>query len=209
MDRQQVSGGEREADPGLRRATDRGTLPPAGEAPLAGEGAVTPPPGLNEPAKSLDKMGRAHRVDTRPANWRSLRNAGRIKTPEKTRAARRLYDARKQSEEPEPPARTQRMWPDGSVECAICRERTSDKAADHCHATGCVRDWLCRRCNAGLGFFRDNPAYLRAAADYIERHRNAPQTGLPYTLAHMRRLSKRQVERMAAQLLSDETPRNG
>ena len=47
--------------------------------------------------------------------------------------------------------------------------------ADHDHATGRHRDLLCLSCNNGIGYFYDNPALLRAAADYIERHRQVLQ----------------------------------
>lgn len=43
---------------------------------------------------------------------------------------------------------------------------------DHNHESGAVRDLLCTRCNQGLGYFRENPDLLRAAADYLDRHRS-------------------------------------
>ena len=56
--------------------------------------------------------------------------------------------------------------------CAICTSTDPGSKigwnVDHCHATGQVRFVLCAHCNRGLGGFRDNPAWLRKAADMLE-----------------------------------------
>lgn len=57
--------------------------------------------------------------------------------------------------------------------CAICRysDRSDPKffpVVDHCHATGIVRGLLCANCNHAIGKFKDNPALLRDAAQYLE-----------------------------------------
>lgn len=70
--------------------------------------------------------------------------------------------------------------------CAICGEpETASRngqvmhlSVDHCHTTGDVRDLLCKGCNNGIGWFKENPAAMRAAADYIERHK-AKQNSVP------------------------------
>jgi hypothetical protein len=59
--------------------------------------------------------------------------------------------------------------------CAICSDPMSPPYVDHDHAHcgkgkacgKCVRGLLCRRCNLGLGYFRDNPTFLRGAAFYL------------------------------------------
>lgn len=57
--------------------------------------------------------------------------------------------------------------------CATCREVLEigkETHIDHCHTTERVRGILCGHCNVALGQARDNPATLRALADYIERN---------------------------------------
>lgn len=59
-------------------------------------------------------------------------------------------------------------WEQQGRACALCR-REVPFVIDHDHDSGRVRMLLCYRCNVGLGFFGENPARLREAADYIER----------------------------------------
>lgn len=53
--------------------------------------------------------------------------------------------------------------------CAICH-RVTKLVADHDHLTGYSRGLLCHDCNAGLGFFKDNPFLLRAAVQYLSQY---------------------------------------
>jgi hypothetical protein len=57
--------------------------------------------------------------------------------------------------------------------CAICADAfttTRNTHTDHEHITGIFRGVLCGNCNTALGNFKDSPAVLRAAADYVEFH---------------------------------------
>lgn len=61
------------------------------------------------------------------------------------------------------------------VRCEICGKAFTQSgqrgpAFDHDHGSGRARAWLCGPCNGGLGSFGDNPAILRAAAEYLLRH---------------------------------------
>jgi hypothetical protein len=54
--------------------------------------------------------------------------------------------------------------------CAICKTQVAlmDSAVDHNHNTGEFRGVLCKQCNRALGMFKDNPAILRNAVEYLE-----------------------------------------
>lgn len=62
--------------------------------------------------------------------------------------------------------------------CGICKNDLSKEInqvmVDHCHETNRIRGLLCRRCNIGLGMFKDNVGVLSEAIQYLNRA-NYPQ----------------------------------
>ena len=62
-----------------------------------------------------------------------------------------------------------RMLKEQNGACKICLGVDAHKAlaVDHDHQTKVVRGLLCDRCNRGLRHFKDSPAYLQLAIDYL------------------------------------------
>lgn len=66
------------------------------------------------------------------------------------------------------------LWVSQDGKCAICdvdmmpKGRTpTSVAVDHNHVNGAVRGLLCRVCNVGIGYLRDDPDLLVRAAEYL------------------------------------------
>lgn len=60
-----------------------------------------------------------------------------------------------------------------SVPISLDRSSPNPVNVDHDAVTGNVRQLLCGNCNRGLGLFFHNTEMLRAAADYLEFHRES------------------------------------
>ena len=55
--------------------------------------------------------------------------------------------------------------------CAICKQKSGEKylSIDHNHETGEIRGLLCKKCNMGLGMFRDSVLILTEAIKYLNK----------------------------------------
>lgn len=105
----------------------------------------------------------------------------RRRTCPKERARRKAdnYRRRLHSEYGLTPEQVQAMLEQQGFRCRPCgRDITDSACVDHCHATGKVRELLCRMCNFALGHAGDDPTRLRALADYLEHHqtKKSPET---------------------------------
>jgi len=65
------------------------------------------------------------------------------------------------------------MWEKQNKECKICGtllDSFPKVAIDHCHKTGKIRGFLCKKYNTGLGMFQDNIEILIKAAAYLAQN---------------------------------------
>ena len=103
----------------------------------------------------------------------------RAKKPEKYKTLYAVYtkEWRKKNRQKVESARLQRLYGIGLEEygalleaqgglCAICKKE-SKLHVDRCHDSGSIRGLLCASCNVGIGFFRNDPLTLGAAASYL------------------------------------------
>lgn len=96
---------------------------------------------------------------------KTLAQEYRVNNPGRRRKAdiRRMYGL--------PPDQYDAMLAAQGGACDICRVPFAGTPhVDHCHKSGAVRGLLCDGCNHGIGKFGDDPAAMRRAADYLERH---------------------------------------
>lgn len=66
----------------------------------------------------------------------------------------------------------EKMYKEQGGKCLICEATESTLghrlAVDHCHTSGKIRGLLCKACNLGLGYYRDNETYLANAIRYLK-----------------------------------------
>ena len=133
-----------------RYARRRGGLPVCGAANSVRERMGLPAFRINPTRKGADlRQCSKTRRDSVPAEEKRLRTAMR-----KYRISRSTYLS---------------LVEGHGGSCGICGQGPVKLHVDHDHKTGAVRGLLCNRCNVGLGWFLDSPAFLLNAINYLRR----------------------------------------
>lgn len=137
-----------------------------------------------------NEASHAKRLAQDPEKIRALARARAVKSYhkhlDKNREKQRLHQAKRRADPDEllkiqsrkraggaglTPDQLEAMFQAQGCVCAICGSDTPGSKngwnVDHCHKTNHVRFVLCAHCNRGLGAFRDNPAWMRKAADML------------------------------------------
>lgn len=136
--------------------------------------------GLNSNCRVCDrKYRREHYIKNRERYLEQAREHHRrtyvpVPRSERRRAPRRPFDPSQKFRRAKygiTPEVLNKMMADQGGVCAICGVQPDVPYVDHDHVTGEVRGVLCRACNVGLGFFRDDPARMLEAVAYLSRER--------------------------------------
>ncbi len=127
--------------------------------------------GLTKPLDQfgLSSRGRSGRKRWCTACYSANSSAWQKANPQRVQTARRAALVRRMYGEAGVLAEQRRLAGEG---CDVCGRRPPGKrgmAIDHCHVTGQFRGLLCAPCNQALGLADEDPARLRALADYLER----------------------------------------
>lgn len=135
---------------------------------------------------------------SRPANWRSLRHLGKVKTTPEKKAARRWCDVMDEADAAR--GRKRRMTPAMRAaaaaavgrknapwlvpvgECPICLKKKR-LIQDHSYETGRCRARICVGCNTKLGRYEAPPEETQRFLDYIAQWKatHAAGIGRPYS----------------------------
>ena len=67
--------------------------------------------------------------------------------------------------------------------CPICSDYTQNWVLDHCHTSNQFRGYICDACNLGLGKFKDDPAIVKKALDYLSTTLYATQDQKQITIS--------------------------
>ena len=59
--------------------------------------------------------------------------------------------------------------------CEVCKRSSVPIHYDHCHKSGLFRGWLCRDCNAILGYAHDSTKILQRLVEYLDASKARPK----------------------------------